>query len=565
MPFGLSLRTTLAEITRARQIAQVLARNGLGFVVENTGLGRFLPPWRRRKAWPDAQAAQRTIPQRLRHTLEELGPTFIKLGQILSTRPDILPQEYIVELSKLLDAAPPVPWQEIRASIEAELARPLGELFSRLDPEPIAAASIGQVHRGALPDGTPVVVKVQRPGIRRVVQADLHLLLTQVRFLEARSETLAGYGLAEIAQEFSESLQAELDYTLEGRNADRLRELDMGAGVIIPEVYWSHTTRSVITSSDLGGLKLSESEALAQQGYDPTELAERVIAIYLEQVFVHGIFHADPHPANILVCGDRIGLVDFGMMGYLSVAMRERLGDLLFALARQDAEEMVYIVSRLGALSHASDLQALRRDLQRLLVRYYDVSLEHLPIAAFLADIAGVTFRHHVRLPADLTLLARTIVVLEGVVRRLNPALRLAKYLEPFIIRMVRERVSLRRAAVDSVKTLRDLEQVLHVMPRRVDLLTEQLERGELTLGIDVRRLDATLRRLEAVGNRISFSVVVAALIIGSALILLGGEGAAIFRLPFTDWVLPVPQIGFLVAGLLGAWWLFSIIRSRGL
>ncbi len=565
MPFGLPLRTTLAEIARARQIAQVLARNGLGFVVATIGLGRFLPPWRRRRAESDEQAAGRSIPQRLRQTLEELGPTFIKLGQILSTRPDILPQEYIVELSKLLDAAPPFPFEEVQATIEAELGRPLGELFARFDPEPIAAASIGQVHRAALPDGTPVVVKVQRPGIRRTVQADLQLLQSQARFLERRSTTLADYGLTEIVQEFAQSLQAELDYTLEGRNADHLRGLDLGMNVIIPQVYWSHTTSSVITSSDLGGIKLGEEEALVRQGYDLTDLAERVVMVYLEQVFVHGIFHADPHPANILVCGDRIGLVDFGIMGYLSAALRERLGDLLFALARQDADEMVYIISRLGALSHTSDLRAIRRDLQRLLVRYYDMSLEHIPIAHLLADITGVAFRHHVRLPADLTLLARTIMVLEGVVRRLDPSLRLAKYLEPFIIRVVRERVSPRRVAADSIKTLRDLDQVLHVLPRRVDLLTEQLERGELTLGIDVRRLDQALSRLEAAGNRISFSVVVAAIIISSALILRGGEGAAVLRLPFTDWTLSIPQIGFVIAGMLGAWWLFSIIRSRGL
>ncbi len=565
MPFGFSIRSTLGEVARAREIAQVLARNGLGFLVENTGLGRFVPPWSRHKARPEAGAIERSVPQRVRHTLEELGPTFIKLGQILSTRPDILPQEYIVELSKLLDAAPPVAWEEIRVSIEEELGGSVDELFSHFDPEPIAAASIGQVHRATLPDGTAVVVKVQRPGVRRIVEADLHLLLTQARFLENRSKTFAGYGLTEIAQEFAESLEAELDYTLEGRNADRLRGLEMSVPVLIPQVYWAYTTSSVITSSDLGGIKLAETDRLEREGYDLAEMAEHIVSIYLEQVFVHGIFHADPHPANILVCGDRIGLVDFGMMGYLTSALREYLSNLLMALVRQDVDEMVYIISRLGALSPRTDLAAVRRDLQRLLIRYYDVSLENLPIARFLADISSVAFEHHARLPADLTMLARTVLVLEGVVRRLDPGLVLAKHLEPFIIRMLREQVSLRHLASEGVETVRDLEQLLHVMPRRVDLLTEQLERGEMTLGVDVRRLDQTLRRLEAMGNRISFSVVVAALIIGSALILLGGESAGVFRLPFWDVNLPIPQIGFVVAGLLGAWWLFSIIRSRGL
>jgi ubiquinone biosynthesis protein len=566
MPFGFPIRATLAQITRARHIAQVLVRNGLGFVAEITGFTRFLPPWRKRSLQADPNAAGRSVPHRLRITLEELGPTFIKLGQILSTRPDILPQEYIVELSKLLDAAPPVPLDQIRDTIETEFGRPIDELFSRFDREPIASASIGQVHRALLPDGTAVVVKVQRPGIRRVVYADLNLLRSQTRFLEARSETLAGYGLTEIAEEFAESLQAELDYTQEGRNADRLREIAESANVdvIIPRIYWKYTTRAVITMDDLKGITLTDPEALVQRGYDLTDIAEQVIDIYLQQVFVQGIFHADPHPANILVYDGRIGLVDFGMVGHLARNVREQLGDLLFALVRQDADEMLYIVARMGALTHASDLRALRRDLQRLLVRYYDASLENLPIARFLADVSSVAFRHNVRLPSDLALLARTVVVLEGVVRGLDPSVRLSNYLEPFIIRVIRERVSLKRVASESIKTLRDLEQALHVMPRRVDMLTEQLERGELTLRIDVRDLDVTLGRIEAMENRVSFSVVVAAIVIGSALILLAGE-AAFFVLPFTEWVIPIPQIGFLFAGLLGAWWLFSIVRSKGL
>ncbi len=566
MPLGFPIRTTLAQVSRARHIAQVLVRNGLDFVAEFTGFSRFLPPWRKRQTQPDARAAERSVPQRLRITMEELGPTFVKLGQILSTRPDLLPQEYIVELSKLLDAGPPVALDQIQATIEKELGRPIEELFSRFDIDPIASASIGQVHRATLPDGTAVVVKVQRPGVRRVVYADLNLLRSQIRFLEARSETLSDYGLTEIANEFSESLQAELDYTLEARNADRLREMAASADVdvLIPKVYWKYTTRAVITMDDLAGITLSDRKALEGRGYDLTEIAERAIDIYLKQVFVQGIFHADPHPANILVYDGRIGLVDFGMVGYLARNVREQLGDLLFALTRQDADEMLYIVARMGALSHAADLRALRRDLQRLLMRYYDASLENLPIARFLADVSSVAFRHHVRMPPDLALLARTVVVLEGVVRGLDPTLRLSKYLEPFIIRVIRERISLRRVASDSIKTLRDLEQALHVMPRRFDMLTEQLERGELTLRLDVHRLEQTLGRMEAVGNRISFSVVVAAIVIGSALVLLAGE-AAFFVFPFTEWVVPIPQIGFLFAGLLGAWWLFSIIRSKGL
>jgi len=565
MPAWLSPRQTAAEIARARHIAQVLVRNGLGFVVEITGLTRYLPPWHARRVSRSDEAAGPQAARRLRRTLEELGPTYIKLGQILSTRPDILPGDYVLELSRLQDAAPAVPAPVIVATIEAELGQSLSSLYARFDVDPIASASIGQVHRATLPDGTPVVVKVQRPEIDREVQADLHLLQAQARFLQHRSSTLEKYTLAEIVDEFSASLYAEMDYRLEGRNADRLRDLLPPDDVLLPTVYWDRTSKRVLTMSDLQGIKISDREGLLAAGYDLHEVAERVIDAYLSQVFVHGTFHADPHPANIMVCGDRLGLVDLGNVGRLSGVLRDRIGELLFSLVRQDAEEMVSALANMGAMSSGTDASALRRELQYLIQRYYDVSLEHVHVGEFLGELMAVAFRHQVRLPADLTLLARTVLVLEGVVRHLDPSVVLAKRLEPFIIRLIRERVSPRRLALDAVKTLDDLRKTLQILPKRIDLITDQITRGDLSIGVDLHRLDQMLRRAEAVGNRLSFSVVVAAIIMGSALIMLGGEEAAAFRVPLSDIVVPVPQIGFLMAGVLGAWWLLSIIRSRGL
>jgi ubiquinone biosynthesis protein len=395
--------------------------------------------------------------------------------------------------------------------------------------------------------------------------ADLNLLRTQVRFLEGRSETLRRYGVRELVDEFSQSLREELDYTIEGRNADKLGSTLSADDVLIPRVIWERSSKRVITLTELDGIKLTELDRLRARGYDLASIADRIARLYLGSVFVHGVFHADPHPANILICENKIGLVDFGVVGYLAPRMKEDLGDLIFALVQQNADDMVHVVMRMGAVGVECDRRALRREVGHLLVRYYGASLESVSMAAFLIEIMGIAFRYHVRLPADLALMARTVITLEGVTRKLDPTLVLTRYLEPFVRELLKERLSLQRAVNETVSTLRELEALAHVLPRRVDALTEQLEHGELTLGVDLRRSEQGLRKLDAIANRLASSVIVAAMILASALIVTAGPNAASFKLPFTQISIPIAQIGFVVSGLLGAWLLLSIIRSKGL
>jgi len=558
-----SLRKTVTEIERIRRVSTVLVRNGLGLLAESLGLDRFLPPWRKRA--PEAQVQGLSTSQRVRRTLEQLGPTYIKIGQILSTRPDLLPAEYIAELSKLLDASPPAPTDDIIAIIERELGGPLADLYATFDREPIASASIGQVHRATLLDGTVVVVKVQRPGVEETMSADLDILRTQVRFLEGHSEAIRQYGVKDLVDELAQSLHEELDYGIEGRNADKLRSALAAEDVLVPRVIWERSTKRVITLTALEGIKLAEMDRLRARGYDLTSIADRIARLYLESVFVHGVFHADPHPANILICDHKIGLVDFGVVGYLAPRMKEDLGDLVFALVQQNADEMVHVIMRMGAVGSECDRRGLRREVGHLLVRYYGVSLESVSMATFLVEIMELAYKYRVRLPSDLALLARTVITLEGVTRKLDPAFVLTRYLEPFVRELLKERLSLRRAMNETVSTLHEMEALIRVLPRRVDALTEQLEHGEMTLGVDVRRTEQGLRKLDAIANRLSFSVIVAAITIGSALMMTAGPDVAVFKLPFTDINLPIAQIGFIVSGLLGAWLLFSIIRSKGL
>lgn len=564
MPLRLGWRRPYAEIVRIRQITEILLKNGLGFLVERLELGRFLPAWRRRSLEQDRRLERLSIPERVRRTLEELGPTYIKLGQALSTRPDLLPPDLIAQLSLLLDSAPPVPAKEVRNQLEAELGEVVENVFASFDWEPIASASIGQVHRAVLQGGERVVVKVQRPGMDRVVEADLDLLLRQLRFVEGRSAALREYRLSELVAEFALALRDELDYTVEGRNADRLRKnLHRDRQAWVPHVHWQLTTRRVITMEDIGGFKISDVDRLRAEGYDLPATADLVVRLYLKQVFEDGFFHGDPHPANILICGDRIGFVDFGMVGHLSQATKSNLRDLLWAVVAQDVEEMIHTIRRMGALIGPGDAPGLGRDLERLLWRYYGLALEEVEIGRFLSDVFATAFRHRVRLPAELAVLARTVLVLEGVAQSLDPGFKLVNAAQPFVGAIARERYSPTRLAEQGLRALRQAERMAQEVPPRLSSITAQLDEGRLTVGLDLRRLESVLSKLDVVANRLSFSVVVAALIVGSALVIAGGDEAT-FRLPLIGVVLPIAEIGFIVAGLMAAWLVISIIRSRG-
>ena len=558
-------RRRLAEIARVRHVTQVLFRNGLGFLVEQWALDRFAPRvLRRQTVHADRSVGRLTIPQRVRHTLEDLGATFIKVGQFLSGRADLLPPEYIAEFSKLLDSAPEVPADQIREVIEEELGTPVEELFATFDDRPIAAASIGQVHRATLPDGQTVVVKVQRPGIERQVEADLDLLLGQARFLEKRSETMRNYNLVAVAGELAHSIREEMDYRIEGRNADRLRtNLGSDARLVVPQVHWNLTTRRVITLEYIDGIQFNEIDRLRQAGYDLPSIAQVAVEAYLKQVFVDGFYHADPHPANLMVVGKQVAFLDFGNAGYLTPMQKDLLGDLFLEIMDEDPGGIARTVLKMGAAHGRPSLEDMERDLQRLLVRYWGLPLEQLPVGEMLAEIFTTAFQHKVYLPGDLALLARTIITLEGTARALDPSFVLVDAVRPFATQLVRARMSPLVAGRRAFRTLRQTSDLVQDLPRRVDDLWDQLEQGDLTVGVDLRRLLEVVGHFHGMVNRIAFSIVVAALIVGSALMLLGGKNSWI--LPILGIGVPVAQIVFVGAVVAGAWLLIWMIRSRNL
>ena len=566
--WNLRLGQQFRELNRLRHIAEILARNGLGVLLDQTDLGSFLPRgWRRRLEKANADVERMSMPERFRHTLEDLGPTYIKIGQLLSGRGDLLPAGYVTELAKLLDSAPSFPYEDVVKVIEAELGKPPDQVFGFFDPKPIAAASIGQVHRAVLPGGENVVVKVQRPDIGKVVQSDLDLLTRQAHFLEKRSAAARNYNLVENIEELGYSLMNELDYTTEAQNIDRFYQTyGSDPNLCIPRVYWQYTTKRVVVMQEVDGIKLSQLDRLEQEGYNLAAVAEIGTEFYLRQIFEDGFFHADPHPANIMVSGTQIALLDYGMVGFLSQQMREDMGDLLVSVITQNTEQLITVMVRMGIITRATNLRELERDLNRMLVRYLGLPMQQMDVGEILGEVLSISFMHHVRLPADFAMLIRTLIILNGLATKLDPGYQIVPTMEPFVRRLVADKLSIRRIGTSAVRSFTSLNTLIQRLPNRLDDLWDQLDEGNLTVGVSVRDLNMIIQRVDRIANRMAFSLIVAALIIGSALILMGGtEIQALFQIPGMDLAIPVAQVSFVLAGLTGAWLLWSIIRTRGM
>ncbi len=414
---------------RAREVAFVLLRHGLGSLLDVLDLRGLVHGTR--------HASPRTSepgPVHLRRALEELGPTFMKLGQVLSTRPDLVSPEYEVELARLQDAAPTVPAEQIVTAVETALGRPLREAFAWFDPVPIAAASIGQVHAATLPDGSDVIVKVRRPGVIDQVNIDLGLIDRLAGLAARRSAVAARYDPVGLAHEFGRTLLGELDYMREGHNAELVAAGFAGdERVHIPKIFWDYTRADVITEERVRGVKIDDLHALDASGIDRGIVARTFAEAYFSMVFARGFFHADPHPGNVFVeSADRIGFVDFGMVGSVPRQATRGLGTIVVALVTTDAERMADGLLRLGIACEDVDRPSLERDLFRFLDQYAGTPLEQLHIGPLLTDLMGVVRAHHLRLPSDLALLLKTVTMCEGVAAQLDPAFELVPLLVPY-------------------------------------------------------------------------------------------------------------------------------------
>lgn len=552
----LSLNRRIRHYRRYRQVAETLIRHGFGYLVEQLELGPLLP-FRRRLFWRDKEPEVLSLGARLRTVCESLGPTFVKLGQLLSSRTDLLPLEVTEELARLQDEVPPFPIDEVISVIEEETGRPLSESFAQFERKPLAAASIAQAHRAVLHDGSQVVVKVRRPGIETSIDTDIEILFGIAHLVEDRLSPEL-FDPISLIREFARGIRRELDFTIEARNIKRFaRNFENYPGVKIPEVYWDFTTPRLLVLEYIDGVKIDQIGAMDASGLDRSQLARRAADAFLKQVMIDGVFHGDPHPGNLLVQADgTLAFLDFGIVGRLDDAAMTQLAEIFLGFMENDAERVIKALARFEALGKETDRAALRDDLADLLEHYYGRSLKDVKIGPAVAAMMEVAHRHHLKFPPDLLLLSRAFLTVEGVVHRLNPDFSVAEAAAPFAKDLARYRLRPDRLARVVVSETTDYLEMLARIPVAVDTALDRLNRGETEIAFHHKGLDRLINRIDIVSNRVSFSVIIGSLIVGSSLIIQAQRGPLIFDLPLLG------VLGYVVAGIFGMGLILSILRS---
>jgi ubiquinone biosynthesis protein len=578
--------TAVRDIGRLHDIASILIRYGFGDMVRRMGMANALERAGRALHWNEAEElAHMDPPARVRRAMEALGPTFVKLGQLLATRVDLLEPEWIAEFSRLQDSAHTATYEGIHQQLTEDLGAAPEMVFAAFDPEPLAAASMAQVYRARLEDGTEVVVKVRRPGIRLTVEADLRWMARLAELAESESPELRAFQPREVVRQFTQSLRRELDFASECRNAERIAQnFAMYTGfngdsvpkakvvgapaqgvappapqepiIVIPRVFWQWTSERVCVQEFIAGISGRQLERVDQAGLDRQVLARRGAQAVLKMIVEDGFFHADPHPGNVFYLpGNRIAFIDFGMVGRLSEARRDQLMRLLLGLVQHEPQRVADVMIEWTG-DGATDEDGLTLEIQAFVQQYHGVALKQLRLGAMLTDLVTILRQHQLRLPPDLSLLIKAFVSLEGMGHELDPDFNMAAEAMPLLQKTLRARYAPNAVLQRGWHGVKDMLSLLSGLPQDVSRLLRAAKRGRLEIHIDVLHLKRLGNQLDSAANRLVVGVVVAALIIGSSIVMTVPGGPTLLGLPFFG------LLGF-VGALLGSLWLLvSIWRS---
>ncbi|MCL0084032.1 AarF/UbiB family protein [Dehalococcoidia bacterium] len=549
---------TYRHINRYREIVTVLVKYGFDDLITRSNLekyidfGRKLLPGERER---DVVSLSRW--ERIRMVLEELGPTFIKFGQIMSNRPDLVPQELIVELKKLQSAVPPFPEEEAKKLVEEELGKSVDELFSDYTTAPIASASIAQVHRAVLKNGEEVAVKVQRPGIQQIIETDIEIMFHLAALMEKYVEEINLFDPVAIVAEFERSIKRELDFHIEAAAIERFGgNFQTDRTIYVPTVYWDYSTSRVLTMEFIDGVKASSVEVLLAAGLDPKLLASRGADLVLKQVFEHGFFHADPHPGNLMALpGNVVCFLDYGMMGGISMKDRGYLSGILTGIVNQDAARITKTLLQLSATPHLKDADKLEYEIQALLEQYSYRSLKSINMGLILNQLITLIISYRLKAPSHFYLLTKALITIEGVGRMLDPDFDMVTHAKPFAKKLLKERMNPLKLTKDLYLSAIDLSVLLRDLPSEVREILTQIKGGKIRIEFEHKGLEPIQETHNQIGNRIAFAIVLAALLMSSALIVLAGIP------PQWNGVPMIGIVGFLGAGIMGFWLLISILR----
>ena len=547
------------DLPRLHEISSVLIRYGGGDLVRRLGVSSMLERAGRVLHWKQAVENQHLDPAvRFRQTLEELGPTFIKLGQVLATRVDLFSPPWIAELEKLQSCVPALPFEEMLPQMRLALGgRDPLEVFDNLNTTPRAAASIAQVYEANLKDGTAIVIKVRRPSIEAMIEADLRIMAHIARLVEAEFPEARRYQPRQVVQQFAKSMRRELDLVAEARNIQSFGEkFAEDETIFIPRVFWDYIGHTMNVQERIDGIPGNQLLQADAAGLDRVVLADRGANAVLRMILIHGHFHADPHPGNVFyLSGNRVALVDFGMTGMLTHERRNQIADLLLAIISKDEMSLLNVLMEWTGDSVVNEGK-LASDVIEFIFNYSSVYLKDISFGHLLNELTAMIREHHLVLPADLTLLFKTMITLEGLGRQLNPEFDMGEHAEPFVREVLRLRYAPDAVLKRTVHSAKDIASILTGLPRDLAKFFKELRRGRVRLDIDVKRLDRFGQQLDRSASRVTLGILTAALIIGSSIVMTTTAGPKIFGMPILGF------LGFLLAVFNSVWVLFSIWRS---
>ncbi|KAF5434910.1 ubiquinone biosynthesis protein [Candidatus Methanophagaceae archaeon] len=557
-----AISSTYRHINRYREIIAILVKYGFGEVLAKLELQKHLEFGKGKSFVLGETAAEIAAVShwaRVRMALEELGPTFVKFGQMMSTRSDMIPHELITELEKLQEEVPPFSTEDAKRIIAEELNSSVDRIFMDFSGSSIAAASIAQVHKAVLPGGEEVAVKIQRPDIDKIIEADLEIMLHLATLAEKYLKETEAIDIVKLVEEFARVIRKELNFRIEAAYIERFaNNFQDDTTIHVPKVYKGFSAGKVLTMEFIGGYKVTDitKTEVREHGIDPKVVASRGLDLILKQIFEHGFFHADPHPGNIRVLdGNVICFLDYGMMGRLSARHREDLADIFIGIISRDEHKITKTILKLTGRSHVRDVEELESDIAELIEVYAYGSLKELEIGGVITHMGDVIIEHHLEGPRDFYLLAKALVTIEGVGRELDPEFNAAKHAEPFAKKLIMDRMSPRRLIKDFYHSATEASLLVRDFPAEAREILTLLKQGEANIKFEHRGLDPMLKTFDQITNRMVFAIVLASLVIGSALIVLSGVPPKWHEIPV------IGIVGFLGAGIMGFGLLFSILR----